>query len=197
MSKHKKTQTLPYKMKRIHSEREEATKEAVKRVCYHDVRNALAYLEGPILYAGRVYGCLTLGRRPYPKVTMESGQELTVNVAWWKDEPDEQLVLELIAVAIHEPESRMELARTTLPRLFSKVTPILGTYHPERGLKLEKDIPDCFDEAIQKLLPREKAVSILDEAYKEMTQFAVDRLGDETKKRIVSGLLEFSRPRSK
>ena len=183
-------------MKRVHSEREREApnEETVKRVCYHDVRNALAYLEGPILYAGRVYGCLTLGRRPYPKVTMESGQELTVNVAWWKDEPNEALVLELIAVTVHEPESRTELARTTLPSLFSKLTPILGTYHPERGLKLEKDIPDCFDEAIQKLLPREKASSVLDEAYEETTRFAVDRLGE---KRVVSGWLEFSRPRSK
>ena len=185
-------------MKRVHSERErEATNETVKRVCYHDVRNALAYLEGPILYAGRMYGCLTFREQPYPKVIMESGQELTVNVAWWKDEPQENLFLELIAVTIHEPESRMELARTTLSTLFSKVTRLLGTYHPERGLELEKDIPNCFDEAIEKLLPREKALSILDEAYKEMTQFAVDRLGDETKKRVVSGMLEFSRPRSK
>ena len=125
-------------MKRVHSERErEAPKETVKRVCYHDVHNALAYLEGPILYAGRVYGCLTLGGRPYPKVMMESGQELTVNVAWWMDKPNETLVLELIAVTIHEPENRIKLARRTLPSLFSKVTPILGTYHPERGLKLE------------------------------------------------------------
>ena len=122
MSKRKKTQTLPYKMKRVHSEREQATNETVKRVCYHDVYNAIAYLEGPIVYAGRRIGCLANRGEPYPKVIMESGQELTVNVAWWKDEPHENLFLELIAVTIREPESRIELARTTLPTLFSKVT---------------------------------------------------------------------------
>ena len=127
-----------------------------------------------------------------------------MNVAWWKDEPHENLFLELIAVTIHEPESRIEFARTSRPSLFSKLTPNLGTYHPERGLELEKNIPNCFNEAIEKLLPREKAMSILDKSYKEMTQFGVDRLGDsespeqnENKKRVVSGWLEFSRPRSK
>ena len=156
------------------------------------------------MYAGRRYGCLAYRGQPYPKVIMESGQELMVNIAWWKDEPNEKLALELIAVTIHEPESRIELARTTRPSLFSKLTPILGTYHPESVLELEKDIPDCLNEAIEKLLPREKAVSILDECYKEMIKFGVDRLGDsespeqnETKKRVVSGWLEFSRPRSK
>ena len=145
------------------------------------------------MYAGRIYGCLASMGQPYPKVIMESGQELMVNVAWWKDEPHENLFLKLIAVTIHEPESRIELASTTRPTLFSKVLPNLGTYHPERGLQLEKNVPNCFNEAIEKL-PREKAMSILEKSYKEMTQFAVDRLGE---KRVVSGWLEFSRPHSK
>ena len=81
---------------------------------------------------------------------------------------------------------------------------MLGTYHPKSGLEFEKHIPDDFDEAIEKLLPRDKAVSILDECYKEMTRFGVDWLGDTasperdaSKKPVVSRLLEFGRPRFK
>lgn len=123
-------------------------------------------------------GCLVYRGQPYPKVIMESGQELSVIVAWWKDEAHEKLVLELMAVTIDEPESRIEMARSSLPTLFTKAIPVLKTYHPKSGLKFEKHIPDDFDEAIEKLLPRDKAVSILDECYKEMTRFGVDRLGD-------------------
>ena len=31
-------------------------------------------------------GCLVYRGQPYPKVIMESGQELLVIFAWWKDE---------------------------------------------------------------------------------------------------------------
>ena len=129
-------------MKRVHSEQEEgATNETMKRIRYHDVYNSIAYLGAPISHIWERYGCLAYRGQPYPKVIMEFGQELSVNVAWWKDEPHGKLILELMAVTIDEPQSQIEMSRSSLPTLFTKAIKCWGLITQRVGLSLRSIFP--------------------------------------------------------